>query len=138
MTIRGSRRGLTLADIGLSPARAPKYGAQKAEGAQGLKFDSRMEARRHGELLVLERVGQIRNLKCQVRFELVPAVRLSGAKRLSPGIDYVADFTYEEKRGGTWAPVIEDCKGAITAVYRMKRHMMKAMYDLDIRESKPR
>lgn len=114
----------------------------------GLTFASKMESRRHDELRLLERSGEIRNLRLQVRFELVPPVRLKGATRLTPGIDYVADFVYEERKPRTlnhgslkvteWVEVIEDCKGAQTAVYKMKRHMMKALLGLDIFESKPR
>lgn len=150
MTTRRSRRGLTLADIGLSPARAPKYGAEKATGADGSKYDSKAEARRHGELMLLERAGEIRNLKRQVRFELLPAVRFHGSARATPAMVYVADFTYDARKVITapahapvrdedeWVPVIEDCKGARTRVYLMKRHMMKALLGLDIRETKPR
>ena len=99
-----------------------------------ITFDSAMESRRYAELKLLQRAGEIQNLRCQVRYELIPAVKLKGAKRLTPGIDYVADFIYTEKG----RVVIEDCKGALTAVYKMKRHMMKALLDLDIFETKPR
>ena len=36
-------------------------------------FDSRKESRRYQELVLLERAGQISNLRLQVPFELIPA-----------------------------------------------------------------
>lgn len=112
----------------------------------GLKFPSKMEANRYAELLLLERAGEIRDLRAQVRYELVPAVRLHGSSRMTTAIDYVADFVYEERRLRRaqefplyeWVRVIEDCKGVKTKVYLMKRHMMKALLGLDIFETRPR
>jgi hypothetical protein len=120
--------------LGGSKAKPGKYRNQRTTQPDGQKFDSRAEARRHAELSLAERAGAISELRRQVRFELVPGVRLAGAKRASPAIDYVADWTYLE--GGRL--IVEDCKGAITDVYRMKRHMMKALLGLDIRETRAR
>ena len=47
-----------------------KYGNKKTQFA-GLTFDSKAEARRYGELQVLERAGRIFNLRRQVPIELV-------------------------------------------------------------------
>jgi hypothetical protein len=148
MTGRRFQRGLTMADIGLSPPKASKFKNTSVE-VDGLKFASKAEAARYGELRLLERAGQIQNLKTQVRFELLPAIRYLGAKRQTPALDYVADFTYEELvrvatnhgRGPLvleWLRVIEDCKGARTRVYLMKKHMMKALLGHDIRETRAR
>lgn len=125
-------RGELTALLGGSKTKPPKYRNRRTTQPDGQTFDSKGEARRHAELSLAERAGAISELRRQVRFELVPAVRLAGAKRTSPAIDYVADWTYME--GGRL--VIEDFKGAITDVYRMKRHMMKALLGLDIRETR--
>ena len=57
-----------------------KYGNKKTQFA-GLTFDSKAEARRYGELQLLERAGLISNLRRQVPIELVPGVKLWGAAR---------------------------------------------------------
>jgi hypothetical protein len=44
--------------------------------------------------------------------------------------DYVADFRYEE--GG--ATVVEDAKGFKTAAYKLKKKLMKAIHNIEIRE----
>lgn len=144
-------RGIPASALGLGPdlkplKPSPRKGASTSPGSSkyqndrtvldGLKFDSKMEANRYAELVLLQRAGEITDLQVQQRFELVPAVRLAGAKRITTAIDYVADFTY--RKTGTRIVVIEDCKGARTRVYLMKRHMMKALLGLDIYESKPR
>jgi hypothetical protein len=112
-----------------SPSKPRKY-RNNPTVLDGVKFDSKAEARRYAELQLLLRAGQIRNLRRQVRFELLPSVRLHGAQRATPALTYVCDFAYEE--GGR--EVIEDVKGAVTKEYRIKRHLMKALLGLDIRE----
>lgn len=106
-----------------------KYGNRKTE-LDGLTFDSAAEARRHAELLLLARVGQIRDLRRQVRYELLPPVHFPGIHRKTPGLDYVADFVYVDVKTGK--EVIEDVKGVETQIFRAKRHMMKALLGLDI------
>lgn len=97
----------------------------------GIRFQSKLEAERYAELLLLQRAGEIRDLRLQVRFQLVEPCLLLGARRRSPGIDYVADFTYTTRAG---REVIEDVKGHRTDMYKVKRHMMKAILGLDITE----
>lgn len=92
-------------------------------------FDSKREHRRHSELSLLEKIGEIRNLKTQVVFELTPKV---GRERAST---YRADFTYEEKVGNSWIPVTEDCKGFRTIHYILKRKFLRFRYGIEIRET---
>lgn len=106
-----------------------KYRNQRVE-IDGMKFDSKAEARRYAELRTLERAGLIRDLKRQVSFELAPGVKLRGQKRASPPLRYVADFIYQE----AGALVVEDVKGTITEGYRIKRHLLKAVHGIDIVE----
>lgn len=96
----------------------------------GEKFDSRREARRYGELLFLLKAGQIKDLERQVKFELIP--RQDGERVCY----YVADFVYYEKElDGSWTYVVEDCKGAKTDVYKIKRKLMLWVHKIRIRET---
>lgn len=104
-----------------------KYGNKKTE-LDGIVFDSKAEAKRYSQLRMLERAGQISDLQRQVKFELVRGVRLYGRSR--PAIKYIADFVYNQ--GGH--QVVEDVKGMLTPVYRLKRHLMMAMHGIEIRE----
>lgn len=104
-----------------------KFGNKKTEVA-GIVFDSKAEARRYSHLCMLERTGQISELRLQVPFVLAPAVRLGGRGR--PAIKYVADFVYLQDG----QQVVEDVKGMLTPVYRLKRHLMMAVHGIEIRE----
>lgn len=107
-----------------------KYGAKRCD-RHVPSHASLKECRRHEELLLLERAGQIRHLKSQVPFTLAPPVVIDGRRR--PALRYIADWTYEEQKdGGRWGFVIEDCKGMTTPVFQVKRHLM-AVHGLDIR-----
>ena len=81
-----------------------KYGNKKTQFA-GLTFDSKAEARRYGELQLLERAGRISNLRRQVPIELVPGVKLWGAARARPAIRLVVDFCYQEQGATVWEVV---------------------------------
>jgi hypothetical protein len=121
-----------------------KYRNVRQATADGITHSSKMEARRWLELQLLERAGEIRNLRRQVPFEVAPAVLIQSPlgspgkqrQRTSPALRYLADFVYFDVRAGK--EIVEDCKGAITDVYRIKRHLMKAFLGIDIFESQPR
>lgn len=98
----------------------------------GERYASLREARRHRELLQLERAGRVANLRREVPFALAPPVRLDGEKRAKPALRYVADFVYIDTATG--AQVIEDAKGMQTQVYRIKKHLMATVHGLQIRE----
>lgn len=111
-------------------AKASKHGNTKIE-VDGIKFDSKREAARHLHLLMLQRAGMISDLKLQVPFVLQPAVVLDGRKKTA--LRYFADFAYLE-RGRL---VIEDAKSPHLRkhpVYRLKKHLLKTVFDLDISE----
>ena len=55
-------------------------------------YSSRKEARRAAELKILERIGDIQNLREQVVYVLAPSVVRKGRKR--PPVRYIADFVY--------------------------------------------
>lgn len=98
-----------------------KYGA-KSTTIDGVKFASLAEARRYGELKLLERAGEITGLQRHPRF-----VIWQSGKEI---IRYEGDFAYTE-RG---AAVVEDVKGVETAVFRLKAKMFRAQYpDIELR-----
>lgn len=86
---------------------------------------------RYCHLKLLQRAGRISGLRCQVVFELAPAVRVQGRKR--PALRYVADFVYRE--AGAAVDTVEDVKGKLTDAYRIKRHLM-AVLGFEIKETK--
>lgn len=109
---------------GSVPARRlSKYGAVRTVAADGTILASKREARRYGELLLRERAGEISGLRCQVPYDIV----VNGAKVCR----YVADFLYLENG----SDVVEDSKGCRTAVYRLKKKLMKACLGIEIRET---
>lgn len=118
------------ADLGLSKPKAPKYRNRKTLFA-GLTFDSAAEARRYGQLQVLEKMGRITHLQRQVPIALVPGVKLWGAARARPAIRLVVDFCYRENDVVVW----EDTKGMETPLSLAKRHMAKALHGIDVRVS---
>lgn len=107
-----------------------KFGAKKTEVA-GIVFDSKAEARRYGQLINMERAGHIAGLTRQVPFVLAPSVKFEGAKRIKPALRYVADFCYSDIKTGR--VVVEDVKGVITPLFRVKQHLMKTVHNIDIR-----
>ena len=116
-----------------------KYHSKKIT-VNGVTFDSRREAKRYQDLLLLERAGAISDLKMQVEFELIPAQRepdtvgkrggIIKGKVIEHAVKYVADFVYTEN-GKT---VVEDTKGFKTKDYIIKRKLMLYVHGIRIRE----
>jgi hypothetical protein len=96
----------------------------------GMRFDSKAEARRYAELKIMEKAGVISDLQRQVPFKLIPRlVRHSGG--FERECTYIADFVY--LRDGT--KFCEDVKGAITPEYRLKRKLMLWVHRIEILET---
>ena len=121
---------------------------------------SKREAKRAAELRLMEKAGEISNLREQVEYDLLPAVyeREDGLGYYSPScrmtkasaekiagcklkimerrVSYVADFVYQ-KDGHT---VVEDAKGyrnpssATYKVFVLKRKLMFYKYGIRVRE----
>ena len=106
-----------------------KYHAKKVETADG-DFDSKKEYERWRELKLLEISGVISNLQRQVSYELIPA-QYDGGKCVERSCVYKADFVY--KQDGK--EVVEDCKGAKTKEYIIKRKLMMEKYGIRIKET---
>ena len=110
-----------------------KYGNRKTE-VDGIKFDSKKEARRYAELQLMQRAGEIYELKRQVPFVLIPTQRGENGKVIEREVKYIADFTYREK--GVNRLVVEDTKSEATKTpeYIIKRKLMLYRLGLRIRE----
>lgn len=107
-----------------------KYNNKKIT-VNGQVFDSKKEANRYKELLLLEKAGAIKDLRMQVKFTLIPAQRDEATgKVIERECSYKADFVYEED-GKT---VVEDVKGFRTKEYIIKRKLMLWRYGIRIRE----
>ena len=111
-------------------ARKPsrnKYGAKKTQVGE-IKFDSKKEANRWIELQLLERGGEISDLRRQVKVELMgqyrPLYTRTGRK-----MKLTFDFAYID--GGV--QIYEDAKGYPTRDYEVRVAVAKAM-GLEVRE----
>lgn len=102
--------------------RQHKYRAEPTK-VDGIRFASKGEGRRYGELKLLQAAGEISELGLQPRFPLV----VNGVEL---GF-YIADFIYLNKAGRC---VVEDFKGMNTALYVLKKKLMKACHGIDITE----
>lgn len=99
-------------------------------------YDSKREATRARELRALEWNGAIRDLREQVKYELIPAqYALVGGKQrcVERAVTYTADFVYRDHDGNV---VVEDAKSPVsrTQQYVIKRKLMLERYGLRIRE----
>jgi len=101
-----------------------KYGNIKTAG-----YHSKKEAARAQSLKLMEKAGNISELREQVPFELAPSVIINGRK--SAARKYIADFVYTEDG----KQVVEDVKGMKTDIYVLKRHLMKHVHGIDIYET---
>lgn len=123
-----------------------KYGNKKCS-FMGMAFDSVHEMMRYQELVLMERAGEIKDLRTQVKFILIPTQRekstefyKSGEKKgqAKPGkliekeCSYIADFVYWDKK--LQKTVVEDAKGLRTEAYKIKRKLLLKEYNLRIVE----
>ena len=121
-----------------------KYGNKKIT-VDGETFDSRREYKRFKELQILERAGEISDLRRQVQFLLIPAQyeeyerygkngqRLTNGRRcVERECSYLADFVYKDTATGR--KVVEDTKGVRTKDYIIKRKLMLYKHGIKIKE----
>lgn len=98
----------------------------------GITFDSKKEANHYLALKQMKKLGIIKDLKLQVKFELQPSFKYNGETIRS--INYYADFTYIQDN----KLIVEDVKSAATRkdkVYIIKKKMLLYKYkDIEFRE----
>lgn len=106
-----------------------KYRSRKAV-LDGIVFDSQLEANRYAELKLLERAGEITDLRTQVRYTLIPS-----QKKPSGGTEractYTADFVYKNSSG---QEIVEDTKGMKTQQYIIRRKLMLYVHGIEVKE----
>jgi hypothetical protein len=96
----------------------------------GVSFDSKAEARRYATLKLLERAGEITDLRRQVAYELLPSVKYASSTKATGPTKYLADFVYIDKDGNQ---IIEDVKGGPdNPVFKLKRKLMRVLLGLEI------
>jgi hypothetical protein len=118
-----------------------KYRNVKTE-VDGIKFDSKKEAKRYGELKLLEKSGRIRLLECQPSFILQEGfsderlgINQDGSAKKARSLKYTADFQYQDCDTGR--TIVEDVKSdaSKTEAYRLRLSLFLYRYkDVDFRE----
>lgn len=116
---------------GLPIGQARKY-LNVPTSADGILFQSALEARHYRVLALRQKAGEIRDLRWQVEIPLA----IDGVKIGT----YRADFTYEERdvqrgvlpgcEGTTWVPRVVDTKSPrtrLTAAYRLKKRILQVL-----------
>jgi hypothetical protein len=112
-----------------------KFGAERAT-VDGIKFDSKIEARRYGELKLLERAHQIQNLRIHPVFEIVFPRHEPSLNEKNFSVTYIPickvelDFSYIDKRDGRWHH--EDVKGKDTPMSKLKRKLVEAAHGIKV------
>lgn len=97
----------------------------------GIQWDSSWEYQRYCELLMLEKAGEIRELRRQVPFKLLnECIReVNGKHKKQRAVIYFADFVYFDKVGNH---IVEDAKNVYSAkkdrTYINKRKMFLSKF----------
>lgn len=124
-----------------------KYYSVKTRALDGTVFDSKKEARRWDQLCLMQKAGEITELRRQVPYELIPnqyetyerygkkGQRLTdGVRLLERKVEYVADFVYTITATGE--NVVEDTKSSATRTkeFIIKRKLMLAVHSIRVKE----
>ena len=121
-----------------------KYGSKKVV-VDGIVFDSIRESKHYKKLKEQEQAGKIKDLRLQVKYELIPkqvevkeryskktGKRIKDeVKTLELPVYYIADFVYTDEKG---QEVVEDVKGMRTPDYVLKRKLMLYIHGIKINE----
>lgn len=88
----------------------------------GIRFDSRKEARRYIELKAMLDAGEISSLELQPEYEILPSYKKNG--KTVRRMVYRADFRYfcGEKL------IVEDVKGVATPEFKLKKKLVEYFY----------
>lgn len=111
-------------------ARDKKPSKYKAKGRHidGKWFASEAEATRYEQLVAMQKAGVIEGLETQPKYE----VRINNVLVTS----YLADFRYRvmDDLGRTTKVVVEDVKGMVMDLYKLKKKMVEAQHGVEICE----
>lgn len=108
-----------------------KYGAKKVT-SNGITFDSKKEAKRYTELLILQKNNHIKDLQTQVKYVLIPSQKDEKGKVIERECSYKADFVYFDIEANK--TIVEDTKGFRTPEYKIKRKLMLYVHNIRIKE----
>jgi hypothetical protein len=117
------------ARAGVQQPGTNKYRAQRTKAIDGREFAGKAEAMRYEQLRILERAGQIRDLRCQVIYHFPingELLTVNGRKAR-----YTADFVFVETATGE--TVVEDSKGKMTNDALLRIGLMKAVHGINVR-----
>ena len=125
-----------------------KYGNKKVVH-DGMTFDSKKEKARYEVLKLAEQAGVIQELRRQVKFELVPAIREEYEEKLKTktrtktrtiqkAITYTADFQYYHVERDEW--VVEDIKSSpkqasLDKCFLLKEKLFRWKYGYNIKRT---
>lgn len=107
--------------VPITAAITRKYG-NKPTVADGIRFASRAEARRYGELKLMQAAGDIAWLECHPKFHFWVNGHCVGS--------YTADFQYQ--RAGVL--VVEDVKSKATRLrdFPLRANLMHALFGIEV------
>lgn len=106
-----------------------KYNNTKVE-YKGIKFDSIKEMKHYQLLEYLQKIGEIKELKLQVPYELIPKYKINN-KTVRKCV-YVADFVYYDTKDNKVHVI--DTKGFRTDTYKLKKKLFEYKYKIEIEE----
>lgn len=106
-----------------------KYNNTKVE-YKGIKFDSIKEMKHYQLLEYLQKIGEIKELKLQVPYELIPKYKINN--KTVRKTTYIADFTYITAKDDKLHVV--DTKGFRTDTYRLKKKLFEYKYGVEVEE----
>jgi hypothetical protein len=104
--------------------RKPRKYRNTPTEKDGHRFDSKREMERYCHLKLLQMGGEIEALELQPKFPIT----VKGVKVC----EYWGDFRYVERQTGE--TIVEDVKGVRTAVYKLKKKLVKACHGIDVVE----
>ena len=100
-----------------------KYG-NRITVVDNIKFHSKKEALRYQDLKLMQHSNLIAYLELQPKFKITVKNKFI--------CHYIADFAYKDLQSGN--VIYEDVKGFKTSIYRLKKKLTEALYDIEIKE----
>jgi hypothetical protein len=116
------------------PMKKSKYNNVKTI-IDGITFDSKKEAAYYNTIKLLKRAGEVTQIDLQPEFPYnmyctVPGIN-DGNRVFAKQYKYIADFRVTYKDGRV---EIIDVKGVKTSIYRQKKKIVEAIYNVKIIE----
>lgn len=106
-------------ELATKPSSKPNKYHNHPTTVDGIRFDSKKEARYYEQLLIRQKLGEIQYFLMQV------PLRLPGGTKYV--VDFLVFFTNPEKR-----PEYVDVKGTLTQVFKIKKREVEKQYPIEI------